>query len=115
MARVVQACPEGKKWLIRGFMFLLISEHKRNVTQPGPAQEPFPTTPSPGLGTRVPALTEGPRAGASRPRKQNLENGLETSLVMFLLTAGVQESLVQFRIGHLESVIECGLNKWEEE
>lgn len=34
---------------------------------------------------------------------------------MFLLAGGVQESLVQFRIGHLESVIECGLNKWKEE
>lgn len=27
----------GKKWLIRGFMFLLIPEHKRIVTQPPPA------------------------------------------------------------------------------
>lgn len=39
---------KGKKWLTRGFMFLLIPEHKSTVTQPQPALVPrIPSPPTP--------------------------------------------------------------------
>lgn len=104
----------GKKWLMGGFLFLLIPEHKRTVTQPRPVlalRSLHPTPAQPGI---WPGGVGGWRESKQVwpcPLRQNLGSGSEISVltafqVMFVLDPGLWETLAQLDIGHLDSVTE---------